>query len=98
VAPSRQWFLPTRPGKSGKPHLDAATPEFRDHRGIGARVRDQHVDLYARGHGIDLLIEVKDRKRKIDISDVAPTVAASPSRTTVLRGCPRSQPRLLKRI
>jgi hypothetical protein len=46
-------------------------------RGAGLRVevdvaaaRPRQTDLYARGEGLDLLVEVKARKRKIDVSDV----------------------------
>jgi hypothetical protein len=42
---------------------------FRVQPNAGA-ARPRQTDLYATGHGMDLLVEVKDRKRKVDINDV----------------------------
>jgi len=42
---------------------------FRTTTNAGA-ARPRQTDMYAQGDGVDLLVEAKDRERKVDVSDV----------------------------
>jgi hypothetical protein len=46
--------------------LDAG---FKAQPNAGA-ARPRQTDVYARGHGLDMLVEAKDRRRAIDVSDI----------------------------
>ena len=45
------------------------TSGFRAQQSVGA-AKPRQTDIYARGYNLDLLVEVKDRKRRVDVSDI----------------------------
>lgn len=56
-------------GRLRELHLDAAPPEFFDHVGVGAGVRDQHVQLFDVRHDRDVSSHQLGELRDRDFSD-----------------------------